>query len=98
MLSPLRTTLYKAVVRELEASPKSSSNAEVKEHLQQFFESNRTDSLERVAEDMKTFIKASRLHKELFERYHPKDDQSVTERVRQTARRVGLDVPIEPKS
>ncbi|CAO1621516.1 unnamed protein product [Parajaminaea phylloscopi] len=47
--------------------------------------------------DLETYLRSNRVHKELLARYNPLHDQTERERVRATARRVGLDVPIEYK-
>lgn len=44
-------------------------------------------------QNMVEFLKASRNHKDLLKRYNPLSDQTPEERVKATARRVGLDVP-----
>lgn len=41
------------------------------------------------------YAKAQRVYTTLLERYNPGADMSETERVRLTARRVGMDLPIE---
>jgi len=40
------------------------------------------------------FLRANRIHKELLERYNPLQVLTQEERVKATARRVGLDMPI----
>ncbi|PWN47492.1 hypothetical protein IE53DRAFT_390365 [Violaceomyces palustris] len=49
----------------------------------------------RELEDLVTFLKGKRVHAELLERYNPTHGMTEQERVRATARRVGLDVPKE---
>ncbi|KAF8592534.1 hypothetical protein K439DRAFT_1400434 [Ramaria rubella] len=67
----------------------------------------RTALLERISADQPkvlkdventaAFLRADRTHKMLLERYSPLHDLSEEERIRATARRVGLDTPTEYK-
>ncbi|KAJ9119983.1 hypothetical protein QFC24_005466 [Naganishia onofrii] len=45
--------------------------------------------------EMKEFVKAQRTYNELLVRYNPLHDMTPEERIKATARRVGLDKPIE---
>lgn len=53
-------------------------------------------SFRRDVGDALTFMKSHRVHKELLERYNPLHDLTSQERIKATARRVGLDMPVEP--
>lgn len=44
-------------------------------------------------ENAATFLRSDRIYKELLERYSPLKNLTEEERIRATARRVGLDVP-----
>ncbi|KAF9482450.1 hypothetical protein BDN70DRAFT_875000 [Pholiota conissans] len=43
------------------------------------------------------FIKSQREHKRLLERYNPTFDLTAQDRIKATARRVGLDMPVTYK-
>lgn len=72
-------------------TPKGERNGQIFGHLRTLFISS-THSQEDM-QNMVEFLKASRNHKDLLKRYNPLSDQTPEERVKATARRVGLDVP-----
>ncbi|KAF2468638.1 uncharacterized protein BDR25DRAFT_305016 [Lindgomyces ingoldianus] len=67
-------------------TPKSSPNS--KQHIDQF----------QQAEQFIQYIQAQRMYATLIERYNPGMGMSEEERVRLTARRVGMDLPPEFKA
>ena len=50
------------------------------------------------AEQLVTYLKAQRMYLSLVERYNPGMNMNEEERVRLTARRVGMDLPVEVKN
>lgn len=97
--APQARSLYRAILREL---PRRSASyrSPLQSRFREVISSAQGDSalLRRQFEEMKQFTqyaKAQRVYTTLLERYNPGADMSETERVRLTARRVGMDLPIE---
>ncbi|EJF62927.1 hypothetical protein BD309DRAFT_949490 [Dichomitus squalens] len=92
---------YRAIVREVN---RASINARatrpkvVSQCIRAIFESSREDKdTSRFYHDMRnaaTFMRSQRIHKELLERYNPMHGLSQEDRIKKTANRVGLDMPI----
>ncbi|KAJ3555139.1 hypothetical protein NM688_g2738 [Phlebia brevispora] len=100
----MSTTTYRAIVRELnKASIAASStrNRAILSGFRSLFEQHRTgEELQQFQHDMQdalTFLRSQRMHKVLLDRYNPLHDLTVEERVKATARRVGLDMPVAAK-
>ncbi|KAM5535690.1 hypothetical protein V8D89_010677 [Ganoderma adspersum] len=96
-----RVSAYRAIVREVN---RASVNARatrprvVSQHVRAIFdthrEGRRADIFYHDVRNAATFMHSQRIHKELLERYNPLHGLSTEERVKKTANRVGLDMPI----
>ncbi|EEA21647.1 conserved hypothetical protein [Talaromyces marneffei ATCC 18224] len=99
---PLRARhLYRALLRELprrhiSLSSSTPSNA-LKRRFRTQFEQSSSPTLSSIqqAEQFVQYAKAQRMYATLVARYNPGMDMDQEERVRLTARRVGMDLPIE---
>ncbi|KAI0092831.1 hypothetical protein BDY19DRAFT_903575 [Irpex rosettiformis] len=95
------TITYRAVIREINRSSVSAPgtrNKVIASSFRALFDKKRnTEEQARFDHDMKNtfiFLHSQRMHKELLERYNPLHDLTPEERIKATARRVGLDVPV----
>jgi len=99
-LAPRARSLYRAILRELPRRPLSKPSP-LQAHIRNSFSSDAAqdgDVLLRRLEEAEQFVqyaKAQRTYAMLLERYNPGMEMDQQERVRLTARRVGLDMPIE---
>lgn len=101
---PLRARqLYRAFLRELprrhiSLSSSTPSNT-LKRRFRTQFEQSSSSSLTltsiQQAEQFVQYAKAQRMYATLVARYNPGMDMDQEERVRLTARRVGMDLPVE---
>lgn len=96
-------SLYRRVLRELPSRPNNhsilSSPSPLQRHIRTSFSSLAADSESdstRIdqAEQFIQYIKAQRMYLTLVERYNPGSNMSTEERVRLTARKVGMDLPV----
>ncbi|PGH28526.1 hypothetical protein GX50_08736 [[Emmonsia] crescens] len=94
--------LYRSVLRELPHRPLSSPSplvARIRTHLisQPSSESNNSQRQAQLneAEQFAQYLRAQREYITLLERYNPGADMDEEERVRLTARRVGMELPVE---
>jgi ATP synthase assembly factor FMC1 len=88
-------SLYRSFLRELPSrslSEKSRSSLQARIRSTIAFESN--TPIEQ-AEQFLQYVKAQRMYATLLERYNPGMNMDEEERVRLTARRVGMDLPEE---
>ncbi|KAH9938444.1 uncharacterized protein B0H18DRAFT_967219 [Fomitopsis serialis] len=99
MASP--QSVYRAVVRELNRAASISAPATrsktIAENFRAIIESGSQNDAQRFDHDLAnavTFMRSQRMYKILLERYNPLHDMSTEERVKATARRVGLDMPV----
>ncbi|KAH8106252.1 hypothetical protein BXZ70DRAFT_918855 [Cristinia sonorae] len=99
-----RLALYRSIIREVNLScpvPRAERNVTIFRHYRTIFErslqTKDEQTFERDMGNLVTFLRAQRLHKVLLERYNPLHDLTAEERIRATARRVGLDMPVEPE-
>ncbi|KAI5120931.1 hypothetical protein M0805_002911 [Coniferiporia weirii] len=97
---------YRSFLREVSRSsivPHAKQNRGIVQSVRVTFENHRAMpgandvKLFRDVGNAITFLRSQRIHKELVDRYNPLHDLSPQERIRATARRVGLDMPIEGK-
>ncbi|KAI1792856.1 hypothetical protein LXA43DRAFT_972208 [Ganoderma leucocontextum] len=96
-----RVSAYRAIVREVNrasATARATRPKVVSQHVRAIFENHREDGdVNKFYHDMHNaamFMHSQRIHKELMERYNPLHGLSTEERVKKTANRVGLDMPI----
>ncbi|KAI0382272.1 hypothetical protein F5Y04DRAFT_253358 [Hypomontagnella monticulosa] len=97
--SQLRS-LYRSLLRELPPRPLSSSQARSPLHqrLRQSFSADEPhEHAVAQADQLLQYLKAQRQYTTLLERYNPGMNMDEEERVRLTARRVGMDLPLEYK-
>ncbi|ORY35058.1 hypothetical protein BCR39DRAFT_556558 [Naematelia encephala] len=90
--------LYRSLLRELRLAskqPRSKRNPVVQSHLRDLIASSQSSSIDQTIIETRDFLRASRIHAELLKRYNPTFDMTEEERVRASARRVGLDTPVE---
>ncbi|EEQ29359.1 conserved hypothetical protein [Microsporum canis CBS 113480] len=94
-------SIYRAILRELPSRPRFSASplqTKIRQHLSTAPEdSNAAWAQLEEAEQFTQYIRAQRQYVTLLERYNPGADMDQEERVRLTARRVGMSLPIEHK-
>ncbi|KAI1088125.1 hypothetical protein F5B19DRAFT_28902 [Rostrohypoxylon terebratum] len=105
--SQLRS-LYRSLLRELPPKPLSSTSTSsssprarspIYQRLRQTFADDAPHQHAAAqADQLLQYLKAQRQYTMLLERYNPGMNMDEEERVRLTARRVGMDLPIEYKS
>lgn len=102
-------SLYRRLLRELPArSPSILANpSPIQQHIRSDFAeppasdgtaASQSESPQRRLEEAEQYVyylKAQRMYTTLLERYNPGMNMNEEDRVRMTARRVGMDVPIE---
>ncbi|KAK7695656.1 hypothetical protein QCA50_000292 [Cerrena zonata] len=94
------TSTYRSIVREIykaSIQPRSSRNPIISSNFRAIFESACKSKNPYAKNDLAnavTFMQSQRTHKELLDRYNPLHDLTVEERIKATARRVGLDMPV----
>ncbi|KKA21625.1 hypothetical protein T310_4338 [Rasamsonia emersonii CBS 393.64] len=96
-------SLYRAILRELPRRPLSSPSP-LKQRLRSEFRSSFTGSsqeeeklLHRRLQETEQFVRyaqAQRMYTTLLDRYYPGINLDEQERIRLTARRVGMDLPV----
>ncbi|KAF2021051.1 hypothetical protein BU24DRAFT_416724 [Aaosphaeria arxii CBS 175.79] len=109
---PARTqilSLYRHLLRELPvrsaatpsrtAHQKLSSPSQLQKRLRSILSSQHANEKGQLqqAEQFVRYVQAQRMYATLIERYNPGMGMSEEERVRLTARRVGMDLPVEHK-
>ncbi|OAA63835.1 Complex 1 LYR protein [Cordyceps fumosorosea ARSEF 2679] len=91
-------SLYRAILRELPprpilAAPRTPLHAQLRATFSSAGEGT-ADASPAVAAELATYLRSQRTYATLLERYNPGMDMDETERVRLTARRVGMDLPV----
>lgn len=98
-MSSLRNLhLYRSLVRELRLASKKSRNTRntiVQQHMRLLVSSQSPEAASRTMLETRDFLRASRMHTELLRRYNPLHDMTDEEKIKATARRVGLNTPVE---
>ncbi|KAI2463554.1 hypothetical protein F4781DRAFT_416303 [Annulohypoxylon bovei var. microspora] len=98
--SQLRS-LYRSLLRELPPKPVSpSSSSQARSPLHQRLRQNFSDDAPHEhaaaqADQLLQYLKAQRQYTTLIERYNPGMNMDDEERVRLSARRIGMNLPIE---
>lgn len=92
-------SLYRSLLRELPPRPiLRSPRAPLHTRLRESFSSNGASSSTSEAaraEQLRAYLRSQRSYITLIERYNPGMNMDEEERVRLTARRVGMDMPLE---
>ncbi|KAI9880443.1 MAG: hypothetical protein M1830_003085 [Pleopsidium flavum] len=100
-MSPSRShlrSLYRSILRELPSRPLSAPSPLQQRIRTSFSTTSSQDSAMQRAQEAEQYIqyvKAQRMYATLLERYNPGMSMDEEERVRLTARRVGMDLPAE---
>lgn len=98
--SPARLrSLYRSLLRELPprpvlATPRSPMHLRIRESFTAG-ENPKQVNRSHAAEQAVAYLKSQRMYATLLERYNPGMGMDEEERVRLTARRVGMDLPVE---
>ncbi|KAI0548655.1 hypothetical protein F4679DRAFT_307885 [Xylaria curta] len=99
MSQPARLrSLYRSLLRELPPRPLTSTNSRspIHEQLRQSFSNDASrENAVHQAEQLIHYLKAQRQYTTLLERYNPGMNMEEEERIRLSARRVGMDLPKE---
>ncbi|KAJ6788335.1 hypothetical protein PWT90_06327 [Aphanocladium album] len=97
-------SIYRAILRELPPRPiLATPRTPLHTQLRATFSSGggeaaiTTTASPDVASELVTYLRSQRNYATLLERYNPGMDMDETERVRLTARRVGMDLPVTVK-
>ncbi|KAH9943106.1 uncharacterized protein BXZ73DRAFT_97161 [Epithele typhae] len=100
-----RLHAYRSIVREVSRAaiyPRATRPKVVSQHLRTVFEEKQPAQddakFQRDMRNVTTFLKSQQMHKMLLERYNPLLGLSVEDRVKKTANRVGLNMPITHKN
>lgn len=88
-------SIYRAFLRELPSRPLSEkSRNPLQTRIRDTIASNNKTPIEQ-ADQFLQYVKAQRMYATLLERYNPGLNMDEEERVKLTARRVGMDLPVE---
>ncbi|KAF4979310.1 hypothetical protein FZEAL_4451 [Fusarium zealandicum] len=96
-------SLYRSILRELPprpilASPRSSVHKRIRDSFTtSSAPATSQDARAQAAVEAIAYLRSQRLYATLLERYNPGMGMDEEERVRLTARRVGMDLPLEYK-
>lgn len=85
-------SLYRSVLRELPHRPLSTPSP-IQQRIRNTISSESTPEQVEEAEQYIQYVKAQRMYATLLERYNPGMSMDEEEKVRLTARRVGMDLP-----
>ncbi|KAG6812320.1 hypothetical protein H0H92_003404 [Tricholoma furcatifolium] len=93
---------YRGILRELRKSAVAprKANEVVSSNFRRIANEYQRSQSPVILQDMQNallFLKSQREHKILMDRYNPLVDLTAEERIKATARRVGLDMPVEHK-
>ena len=98
-------TLYRAILRELPPRSSAAAPSPIRSSIRQHFARPAFNvspeyklARRQEAEQFVQFLKAQRVYGELLERYNPGMNMDDEERVRLSARRVGMEMPVEWKT
>jgi hypothetical protein len=86
--------MYRSILRELPTRPLNSPSP-IQQRIRTTFASSTEPQQVEEAEQYIQYVKAQRMYASLLERYNPGMGMDEEERVRLTARRVGMDMPEE---
>ncbi|KAM0426735.1 hypothetical protein ACHAPT_008051 [Fusarium lateritium] len=93
-------SLYRSILRELPprpilASPRSPLHTRLRDSFATPPKTTSKDARAHAAAQAVAYLRSQRVYATLLERYNPGMGMDEEERVRLTARRVGMDLPIE---
>ncbi|PCH41388.1 hypothetical protein WOLCODRAFT_143540 [Wolfiporia cocos MD-104 SS10] len=94
-----RRHLYRALLREsvrASIAPRATRPHTIAASFRALFAHDAAEHFDHDIQNAVTFMRSQRTHKELLDRYNPLHDLTTEERIRATARRVGLNMPIAP--
>lgn len=91
---PKLRALYRSFLRELPSRP-LNSRSPLQERIRQTLVTKEKSNSEIHAEQFLQYVKAQRMYATLLERYNPGMNMEEDERIRLTARRVGMELPEE---
>jgi len=101
---PALPPLYRRLLRELPSKPQTTPRSPLQTHIRSVFHPDSptsrssTKSLEtqlQEAEQYIQYVQAQRTYATLVERYNPGMNMNDEERVRLSARKVGMNLPVE---
>ncbi|KAK0101327.1 hypothetical protein ONS95_006503 [Cadophora gregata] len=96
MSTPLKLrSLYRSFLRELPSRPLTDKPSPLKPRIRSTIAAPESRIPIEQAEQYLQYVKAQRMYATLLERYNPGVNMEDEERVRLTARRVGMDLPEE---
>ena len=87
-------SLYRSILRELPHRPLSGPSP-IQQRIRDTISSKSAPAQVQEAEQYIQYVKAQRMYATLLERYNPGMSMDEEEKVRLTARRVGMDLPEE---
>lgn len=87
-------SLYRSIIRELPTRP-LNARSPIQQRIRSSFATRDYPLQVEEAEQYIQYVKAQRMYATLLERYNPGMNMDEEERVRLTARRVGMDLPEE---
>ncbi|ESZ94679.1 hypothetical protein SBOR_4930 [Sclerotinia borealis F-4128] len=88
-------SLYRSFLRELPSRPfTQTSRSPLQSRIRKTIASETNTPIEQ-ADQFLQYVKAQRMYATLLERYNPGMNMDEEERVRLTARRVGMELPVE---
>lgn len=98
--SPKLRSLYRSFLRELPPRPilsntRSHLHQRLREHFHPETAPSTSENAVAQAEQYLAYVRAQRTYVTLIERYNPGMGMDEEKRVRLTARRVGMDLPVE---
>ena len=85
-------SLYRSILRELPHCPLNAPSP-IQHRIRSTFASTENPQQVEEAEQFIQYVRAQRMYATLLERYNPGMNMDEEERVRLTARRVGMDMP-----
>lgn len=96
--------LYRSILRELPSRTPVTAPSSIRTSIRQHFAASPTNTTEEYAlarrqeaEQFVQYLKAQRTYDFLLERYNPGMSMNEEERVRLSARRVGMEMPVQWK-
>lgn len=95
--APQLRSIYRSILRELPSRPISKPTP-VHQRIRSAFKAPSTSDMQHTileAQQYITYLRSQRMYATLLERYNPGMGVDEEERVRLTARRVGMDLPEE---